>query len=87
MRDGLARFRYLADRLPVIIWSGRTDGKVDYLNNTAVEFSGLSIEKLMDDGLPKQPFFILVGWTYAHYPTLPSPEFRASCASASLATP
>ncbi len=64
LREGSRRFRYLADRPPVIIWSARLDGTLDYLNNTAVEFTGQAIEKLLENG-----------WLDV-YSTLPSAEFQ-----------
>ncbi len=44
------RFRFLVDRAPVMIWTARPDSTLDYLNSTCVEFSGLPIEKLLDNG-------------------------------------
>ena len=50
LRESHERFRLIADRVPVIIWTGRPDGTVDYINSTAVEFTGLSFEQLLNNG-------------------------------------
>lgn len=36
-----ARFRTLADTMPQIVWSTRTDGRIDYVNARWSEFTGL----------------------------------------------
>jgi PAS domain S-box-containing protein len=50
LRESEERFRLLADRTPVMIWTARTDTTLDYLNSTCVEFSGVPMEKLRDEG-------------------------------------
>jgi PAS domain S-box-containing protein len=50
LQESEERFRLLADRAPVMIWTARADTTLDYLNNTCVEFSGVPMEKLRDEG-------------------------------------
>ncbi len=50
LREGEERFRRTIDRAPVMIWTARTDTTLDYLNHNCVEFTGLPIEKLRDEG-------------------------------------
>jgi two-component system CheB/CheR fusion protein len=38
-------FKYLANNIPVIIWTADTDGKLDYVNRRWVEYTGLDIEE------------------------------------------
>jgi PAS domain-containing protein len=47
----------MGDRAPVMIWAARPDTTLDYINNTCVEFTGLPVEKLLDEG-----------WLVAVYP-------------------
>jgi PAS domain S-box-containing protein len=49
-RESGARFRRMIDHAPVMLWTGRTDATLDFLNHTCVEFSGLPLEKLLNDG-------------------------------------
>jgi PAS domain S-box-containing protein len=50
LRESEERFRLLADRAPVIIWTVRPDTTLDYVNSTAVVFTGLPVEKLLEKG-------------------------------------
>jgi two-component system CheB/CheR fusion protein len=38
-------FKYLANNIPVIIWTADTDGKLDYVNRRWVEYTGFDIEE------------------------------------------
>ena len=40
----------MADRAPVMVWTARPDTTLDYLNSTCVEFTGLPLEQLLDEG-------------------------------------
>ena len=44
------RFRLVADRAPVILWTARTDTRLDFVNAFSVEFSGVPLEQLLDEG-------------------------------------
>ena len=50
LRASEERFRVMADRVPVMIWTARPDTTLDYLNSRCVEFTGTPIEKLESEG-------------------------------------
>jgi PAS domain S-box-containing protein len=50
LRECEAQFRLTLDRSPVMIWTARPDTKLDYLNSSCVEFTGLPVEQLLDEG-------------------------------------
>ncbi len=50
LRESEERFRLMVDRAPIMIWTARPDTTLDYLNGTCVEFTGLPLEKLLDNG-------------------------------------
>ena len=50
MRESEARFRLVADRAPVMIWTARPDTTLDFVNATCVEFTGLPLEQLLGEG-------------------------------------
>jgi PAS domain S-box-containing protein len=50
LRESEERFRLIADRAPVIMWTARPDTTLDYVNTTGVEFTGVPVERLLDLG-------------------------------------
>ena len=50
LRESEERFRLIADRAPIMMWTARPDTTLDFLNNTCVEFTGLPLEQLLDEG-------------------------------------
>jgi two-component system CheB/CheR fusion protein len=38
-------FRFLADNIPVIIWTADADGKLDYVNRRWIEYTGFDLEE------------------------------------------
>jgi PAS domain S-box-containing protein len=50
LRESEERFRLIVDHAPVMMWTARPDTTLDYLNHLCVEFTGLPIEKLRDEG-------------------------------------
>jgi PAS domain S-box-containing protein len=50
LRESEERFRLMADRAPVIIWTAGPDAGLDFVNRTCVEFTGLTEEKLRGEG-------------------------------------
>ena len=38
-------FKFLADNIPVIIWTADPDGKLDYVNRRWVEYTGFDVEE------------------------------------------
>jgi len=50
LRESEERFRLVADRAPVMIWTARPDTTLDYLNTTCAEFTGRALEQLSNEG-------------------------------------
>jgi PAS domain S-box-containing protein len=50
LRASEARVRLVADRAPVMIWTARPDTTLDFLNHTCVEFTGRTLEQLVNEG-------------------------------------
>jgi PAS domain S-box-containing protein len=50
LRKSEERFRLMIDGAPVMIWTARADTTLDYLNGNCSEFTGLPLEKLLDEG-------------------------------------
>lgn len=50
LRESEERFRLIVDHAPVMMWTARPDTTLDYLNQYCVEFTGLPIEKLRNEG-------------------------------------
>jgi len=48
---------------------------VDYRRQIEGDIAKASVEFIQSQAKAKQPFFLYVGWTHTHYPTLPAPEF------------
>lgn len=44
------QFRFLADQIPVIVWTARPDGHTDYFNDRWHEYTGISKEEASGDG-------------------------------------
>jgi PAS domain S-box-containing protein len=49
-RESEAHFRYIIDSAPVMLWTARPDTSLDYFNGNCVEFTGLPIDKLLNEG-------------------------------------
>ena len=50
LRRSEARYRFLAETIPVQIWTARPDGKLDYVTEQTARHLGLSAERLLQDG-------------------------------------
>ena len=50
LRESEERFRRMADRAPVMMWTARPDTTLDFLNATCVEFTGMALEQLLEEG-------------------------------------
>jgi len=57
IRDSEARFRLLADALPVGVWMSDADARRIYFNRAWLDFTGRSLDRLLGDG-----------WTYTLHP-------------------
>ena len=50
VREGEERYSFLADTVPLIIWTGRPDGGLDYYNKAWFEYTGLTLAETQDWG-------------------------------------
>jgi PAS domain S-box-containing protein len=50
LRTSEERFRLMADRAPVMMWTARPDTTLDFVNATCAEYSGMPLEQLLDEG-------------------------------------
>jgi PAS domain S-box-containing protein len=50
LRERNERLRLIVEQTPAMVWTMRPDSTLDFLNRTCMTFSGLPIEKLLDDG-------------------------------------
>jgi PAS domain S-box-containing protein len=50
LRQSEVFFRHLADDAPIIMWTTRPDTTLDYLNKFSVEFTGMPLRELLDEG-------------------------------------
>lgn len=50
LRESEARYRFLAEAIPVQIWTARPDGSLDYVTRRVADYFGLSTEQLLADG-------------------------------------
>ncbi|MBC7947294.1 MAG: PAS domain-containing sensor histidine kinase [Chitinophagaceae bacterium] len=46
-------FKFLADNIPVIVWTAQADGNADYFNKLWLEYTGLSLEDSRGSGSQK----------------------------------
>ncbi len=46
-------FKFLADNIPVIVWTTRSNGEADYFNKQWFEYTGLNFEESKDSGSQK----------------------------------
>ena len=50
LREGEERYRFLAENIPVQIWTALPDGRLDYVTEQTARHFGLSAERLLDEG-------------------------------------
>ena len=50
LRASEERFRRVADRAPVILWTARPDTTLDFVNAFGAEFTGIPLERLVNEG-------------------------------------
>ena len=50
LREREERLRLIVEQTPAMVWTMRPNSTLDFLNRTCMTFSGLPIEKLLDDG-------------------------------------
>ncbi|MDB4885602.1 MAG: domain S-box [Gemmatimonadetes bacterium] len=50
LRESEARYRFLAEAIPVQIWTARPDGSLDYVTRRVADYFGLTSEQILADG-------------------------------------
>jgi PAS domain S-box-containing protein len=50
LRKSEARYRFLAETIPVQVWTARPDGMLDYVSSRAVNEFGIPLERLLKEG-------------------------------------
>lgn len=50
LRASEARYRFLAEAVPVLIWTSEPDGKLDYVTDRVARYFGVPAEQLIRDG-------------------------------------
>jgi len=50
LRESEARYRFLAEALPVLIWTARPDGALDYVTQRVADYFGMPAERLLQQG-------------------------------------
>ncbi len=50
LRASEARYRFLAEAIPVQIWTARPDGSLDYVTRRVADYFGLSADQVLADG-------------------------------------
>jgi hypothetical protein len=48
---------------------------LEYRSSIEGDVAAASVDFIRRQAREQQPFFLYVGWTHTHYPTLPAPEF------------
>jgi len=50
LRESEARYRFMAESIPVLIWTALPDGRLDYVTERVGRYFGLPTEQLLRDG-------------------------------------
>lgn len=50
LKKSEARYRFLAETIPVQVWTSRPNGLLDYVSSRAVQELGISMERLLAEG-------------------------------------
>ncbi|AYA37560.1 PAS domain S-box protein [Hymenobacter oligotrophus] len=50
LRASEAKFRFLADSIPQLVWTLEPDGSVDFLNEGWLEYTGMGVTEVRNDG-------------------------------------
>ena len=65
-RLGVERFRFLAESIPLMIFTATPDGEIDYVNRQITEYTGLHGQEVIASGL----------WTFIHPEDVPEHHRR-----------
>ena len=50
LRESEARYRFMAEAIPVLIWTAEPDGRLDYVTDRVARYFGLPVEQILRDG-------------------------------------
>ena len=50
LRESESRYRFLAEAIPVLIWTALPDGRLDYVTERVARYFGIPAEQLLRDG-------------------------------------
>lgn len=50
LRESEARYRFLAETIPVQIWTARPDGTLDYVSQRVADYFGMTAEQVLGEG-------------------------------------
>ncbi|MDQ2666774.1 MAG: PAS domain S-box protein [Gemmatimonadota bacterium] len=50
LRVSEARYRFLAEMIPVQIWTAKPDGSLDYVSQRVADYFGISVEQVLGEG-------------------------------------
>ncbi|CAN5373063.1 hypothetical protein BH09GEM1_BH09GEM1_30430 [soil metagenome] len=50
LRESEARYRFLAEAIPVQIWTARPDGTLDYVSQRVADYFGMTAEQVLGEG-------------------------------------
>ena len=50
LRESETRYRFMAEAIPVLVWTSQPDGKLDYVTERVGEYFGIPTEQLLRDG-------------------------------------
>lgn len=50
LRESEARFRFMAEALPVQVWTALPDGQLDFVTNQVADYFGVPMERVVSDG-------------------------------------
>jgi PAS domain S-box-containing protein len=50
LRDSESRYRFMAESIPVLIWTALPDGRLDYVTDRVARYFGVPAEQLLRDG-------------------------------------
>jgi PAS domain S-box-containing protein len=50
LRESEARFRFMAEALPVQVWTALPDGRLDFVTNQVADYFGVPMDQVISDG-------------------------------------
>jgi PAS domain S-box-containing protein len=70
LSDQIKQFEFVTDFMPVQLWTARTDGQLDYVNQRAIDYFGLKLEEITGPSWinmvhPEDRDGCIIAWTTA----------------------